>query len=118
MILWFDYLARRERKQPEGITAIGVHIMAKIIRIADQKGRIRIPEFANATVILEAVTENEYRVRRAEVIAIDDLRFPEEEMPLVLSERDARRVLEILENPPPPNAAARKAAKRFKKHYG
>jgi uncharacterized protein (DUF1778 family) len=92
--------------------------MATLVRIADNKGRISLPGFANATVILEAISPNEFRVRKAEVIAKDELRFPEEDMPLVLSERDARRLLEILENPPPPNAAARKAAKRFKKQYG
>jgi len=92
--------------------------MATLVRIADNKGRISLPGFANATVILEAISPNEYRVRKAEVIPTDELRFPEEDMPLVLSERDARRLLDILENPPPPNAAARRAAKRFKKHYG
>jgi uncharacterized protein (DUF1778 family) len=39
-------------------------------------------------------------------------------MPVVLSERDARRFLEALEDPPKPNAAARRAAKRFKKTHG
>jgi hypothetical protein len=92
--------------------------MAALIRIADNKGRISLPGFANATVVLEAVGPNEYRVRKAEVIPTDDLHFTEEEMPVVLSERDAKRFLEMLENPPPPNAAARRAAKRFKKHHG
>ena len=91
--------------------------MATLVRIADNKGRICLPGFANATVILEAISANEYRVRKAEVIPTDDLRF-EEEAHVILSERDARRVLEILENPPPPNAALRKAVKRFKKQYG
>jgi uncharacterized protein (DUF1778 family) len=90
--------------------------MATLVRIADNKGRISLPGFANATVILEAISPNEFRVRKAEVIAKDDLHFPEAHV--ILSERDARRFLETLENPPPPNAAARKAAKRFKKHYG
>jgi uncharacterized protein (DUF1778 family) len=92
--------------------------MSTVIRLADSKGRISLPGFANATVILEAVSANEYRVRKAEVIPADDLRFSEEEMPVVLSEQDAKRLLEVLENPPAPNAAARRAAKRFKKHYG
>jgi uncharacterized protein (DUF1778 family) len=91
--------------------------MATLVRIADNKGRISLPGFANATVILEAISPNEFRVRKAEVIPKDELRF-EEEAHVVLSERDARRVLEMLENPPPPNAALRKAVKRFKKHYG
>jgi hypothetical protein len=92
--------------------------MSPIVRIADSKGRVSLPGFANATVVIEAVSANEYRVRRAQVIPEDELRFPEEEMPVVLSERDARRFLEVLEHPPKPNAAARRAAKRFKKTHG
>ena len=92
--------------------------MSATIRIADSKGRIILPGFANATVILEAISPNEYRVRKAEVIPTDDLHFMEEDMPVQLSERDAKMVLEMLENPPPPSAAARRAAKRFKKHHG
>lgn len=92
--------------------------MSAIIRIADSKGRISLPGFANATVLLEAISPNEYRVRKAEVIPADELHFVEEDMPIQLSERDAITFLEMIENPPRPNAAARKAAKRFKKHYG
>lgn len=92
--------------------------MSEVIRIADSKGRVSLPGFANATVVIEVVSQNEYRVRKAQVIPEDELRFPEEDMPLVLSERDARRFLEVLEGPPRPNAAARRAAKRFKKKYG
>ncbi|HMF14974.1 MAG TPA: DUF1778 domain-containing protein [Gemmataceae bacterium] len=92
--------------------------MSATIRIADRKGRVVLPGFANATVILEPVSPNEYRVRKAEVIPTDDLRFPEENMPITLSKRDARRFLTALDKPPRPTAAARRAAKRFKKHYG
>ena len=89
--------------------------MSAIIRLADNKGRVCLPGFANAAVILEAVSANEYRVRKAEVIPADEMRFPEEQMPTPLSRRDASRFLQTLENPPPPNAAAKRAAKRFKK---
>jgi len=89
--------------------------MPSIIRVADSKGRVTLPGFANATVILEVISPNEYRVRKGELIAADDLRFSEEEMPISLSERDARRLIQVLENPPPPNAAARRAAKRLHK---
>jgi hypothetical protein len=92
--------------------------MTATIRIADSKGRITLPGFANATIILESLGPNEYRIRRAEVIPADELHFTEEDMPLRLSERDARQVLETLEKPPRPNAAARRAAKRFRKKYG
>ena len=92
--------------------------MTTAIRTADSKGRIVLPGFANATVIIETVSDTEFRVRKARVIAEDDLHFPEEDMPVELSERDAKKFLEMLENPPKPNAALRRAAKRFKKKYG
>jgi hypothetical protein len=92
--------------------------MSQLIRIADSKGRISLPGFANATVIIEALSENEYRLRKAQVIPEDELRFSEEDMPVSLSDRDAERFLQVLNTPPKPNAAARRAAKRFKKDHG
>lgn len=92
--------------------------MKELIRIADNKGRLTFPGFANATVIIEPISANEYRVRKAEVIPADDLRFPEEDMPVVLSKRDAQRLVETLRNPPPPVPAAKRAAKRFRKRHG
>jgi len=92
--------------------------MSTAIKTADSKGRVSLPGFANATVIVEAIGPNEYRVRKARVVPEDDFHFPEEDMPLKLSARDAKKFLEMMENPPKPNAAARRAAKRFKKQYG
>ena len=92
--------------------------MNTAIRTADSKGRIVLPGFANATVIIETVSDTEFRIRKARVIPEDELRFPEDAMPIVLSERDALKVLDMIENPPKPNAALRRAAKRFKKNYG
>jgi hypothetical protein len=92
--------------------------MATVIRTTDSKGRVILPGFANATVIVEAVSATEYRIRKARVIPEDDLRFPEEEMPIELSRRDAEKFLAGLENPPKPNAALRRAARRFKKSHG
>jgi hypothetical protein len=92
--------------------------MSQVIRIADSKGRITLPGFANATVIIEALSENEYRLRKAQVIPEDELRFSEEDMPVSLSPRDAERFLWAIEAPPKPNAAARRAAKTFKKDHG
>jgi hypothetical protein len=91
--------------------------MTTAIRTADSKGRIVLPGFANATVIVEAISDSEYRVRKAIVIPEDEL-LPEDKMPIVLSERDAKKVLDMIENPPKPNAALQRAAKRFKKKYG
>lgn len=92
--------------------------MSAIIRVVDNKGRISLPGFANATVIIEAVSDTEYRVRKARVIPEDELRFSEEEMPIRLSVGDANRLLDALDKPPKPNAAARRAAKRFKANHG
>jgi hypothetical protein len=92
--------------------------MSEIIRVVDNKGRVSLPGFANATVIIEAISDTEYRVRKARVIPEEELRFSEEEMPIRLSERDAKSFLEALENPPKPNAAMRRAVKRFKANYG
>jgi len=69
-----------------------------------------LPEFANAIVEVEPVSDTEYRVRRVP--------FPEEKMPIKLTERETLQVLDMIENPPKPNAALRRAAKRFKKNYG
>lgn len=92
--------------------------MSSIIRIADSKGRVSLPGFANSTVIVEALSANEYRIRKAEVIPADDLEFPEEQMPVKLSLHDAKELVKTLAKPPRPNAAARRAAKRFKKSHG
>lgn len=92
--------------------------MGTAIRIADSKGRVILPGFANATVIIEAVSDTEYRIRKARVIPEDELRFPEDAMPIQLTEREGKLVLDMIENPPKPNAALKRAAKRFKKNYG
>lgn len=87
-------------------------------RTADSKGRVALPGFANATLIIERIDDTEYRVRKAKVIAERDLRFHEEDFPVELSARDAAKVAEALENPPAPNRSARRAAKRFRKNHG
>lgn len=88
------------------------------IRTVDSKGRVALPGFANATVIVEAISDTEYRIRKARVIPEDELRFPEDEMLVRLTERETVQLLELLDNPPKPTAAARRAAKRYRKHYG
>ena len=50
--------------------------MALETRSTDAKGRVSLPKaFANATVIIEQVNENELRIRKARVIPEDELRF-------------------------------------------
>ena len=92
--------------------------MNKTVRIADSKGRVVLPGFANATLIVEKVDETEYRVRKAKVVPEKKPQFHEDEFPLKLSARDAAAFLQALEKPPEPNAAARKAAREFVKVYG
>jgi hypothetical protein len=92
--------------------------MSEKIRTADSKGRVALPGFANATLIVEKIDETEYRIRKAKVIPEKDLQFHEEAFPLQLSARETATFLAVLENPPKPNAAARKAAKEFVKVHG
>jgi hypothetical protein len=86
-------------------------------RSTDAKGRVSLPRaFANATVIIEQVSENELRIRKARVIPEDEIRFSEES-PVVLSDQERERFLQALDHPPKPNAALRnlmagKASKR------
>jgi hypothetical protein len=86
-------------------------------RSTDAKGRVSLPKsFANATVIIEQISETELRVRKARVIPEDELRFSEEST-IALSDKERDRFMRALDRPPRPNAAlrrlmARKAAKR------
>ena len=77
-------------------------------RTTDAKGRVCLPKaFANATVIIEQVSENELRIRKARVIPEDEIRFAEETA-IVLSDRDRQQFLQALDHPPKPNAALRR----------
>lgn len=83
-------------------------------RTTDSKARVVLPRsFANATVIVEVVSETEVRVRRAKVVAEDDLPFAEESS-TPLSDRDRDRFLELLADPPAPTTALKAAAARHR----
>jgi hypothetical protein len=87
------------------------------IRSTDAKGRIGLPKgFANATVILEQVSDTEIRIRKAVVIPEDEVRFREESAP-PLTDRDRDRFLNLLDNPPPPNPALKRAARKHAKRH-
>jgi hypothetical protein len=90
--------------------------MAGETRTTDAKGRVTLPRsFANATVIIEEVSQTEIRIRKAVVVSEDELRFAEERG-RPLSDRDRDRFLELLDRPPGPNQAlARAAAKHLKR---
>ena len=88
--------------------------MTAITRLTDLRARVSLPkQFASTTVIIEQVSNSELRIRMAKV---DDepVKFIEEE-PRQLSYRDQIRFLELLDNPPPPNAALKKAAKEYQR---
>jgi hypothetical protein len=77
-------------------------------RSTDAKGRISLPKaFANSTVVIEQVNENELRIRRARVIPEDEIRFAEE-TPIILSKRDRTQFLQALDQPPKPNTVLRR----------
>ena len=87
-------------------------------RTTDAKARLVLPKtFANATVIIEQVSETELLVRRARVIAEDELSFAEESA-APLSDRDRDRFLSMITKPPAPIPALRKAAARHKASRG
>jgi len=87
-------------------------------RTTDAKARLVLPKaFANATVIIEQISASEIRVRRAKVVAEDELPFAEE-VSTPLTNRDRDRFLNLLANPPVPNKALKKAAARYKARHG
>lgn len=92
--------------------------MATITRNTDAKGRVSLPKgFANATVIIEEISNCEVRIRKAAVIPEDEVIF-EEERRKPLSDRDRDFLLAMLENPPPLNEKLWEAMAEYKKHYG
>jgi hypothetical protein len=88
--------------------------MAPLTRTTDRKARVRLPRsFANATVLIERISDTELRIRKAQVIPEDEIRFPEESA-RPLSDRDRDLFLALLENPPPANEALTKAIREYK----
>lgn len=87
-------------------------------RTTDAKARLVLPKaFANATVIVEQVSDTELRIRRAKVVAEDELSFSEESAS-PLSDRDRDRFLTLIASPPAPTPALKKAASRHKSRRG
>jgi uncharacterized protein (DUF1778 family) len=88
--------------------------MAFQTRKTDEKARVSLPKvFANATVIVEQLSETEVRIRKAVTVPEDEIRFYEESVS-PLSDRDRDLFLELLDNPPEPNEAFRRAVRRNK----
>ncbi|MCI0639903.1 MAG: DUF1778 domain-containing protein [Gemmataceae bacterium] len=87
-------------------------------RTTDAKGRVSLPKsFANATVLVEQVSDTEVRIRKARVVAEDDVVFAEENRK-PLSDRDRDLFLKLLESPPNPNAALRRAVRSYQAGHG
>lgn len=88
--------------------------MPPITRTTDRKARVCLPpSFADATVIIEVVSDTEVRIRKAQVIPEDEVRFAEEAS-APLSDRDRDRFLALLDDPPPATKSLKKAARRLK----
>jgi hypothetical protein len=88
--------------------------MTTLTRTTDRKARVSLPKsFANATVLIEQVSDTELRIRKAQVIPEDEVLFTEESA-RVLSDRDRDYFLALLDNPPPANEALKKLLARPK----
>ena len=100
------------------LRGIPEEFMTSTTRTTDQKARVSLPKtFANSTVIIEQVSETEVRIRKAKVIAEDEIPFYEQSVRR-LSDRDRDLFLTLLESPPRPNKVLRKAATRYKRRHG
>lgn len=89
--------------------------MSTVTRTTDPKARVSLPRaFASTTVIIEQLSDTELRIRKARLVPEDELRF-REESPAPLSDRDRDLFLALLDRPPAPNAALRRAAAAYKK---
>ena len=87
-------------------------------RSTDAKARVILPPgFAKSTVIIEQISESELRVRKARIVPEDEVHFSEEQRPK-LSNRDRDHILKLLDNPPAPTAALRKAVSHYQKRHG
>ena len=87
-------------------------------QVLDATARVVLPpSFAEATVTIQQISENEVRIRKKTGDADEDVVFVEESI-TVLSDRDRDRFLHLLENPPPPNEALRRLFAEQRKQDG
>lgn len=93
--------------------------MANILtRTADDRARIALPkEFANQTVVVEQVSKSELRIRKAKPSSRRKSEFVEETVTR-LTDADRDRFLKLLDVPPKPNAALKKAMAKFQADHG
>ena len=87
-------------------------------RFTDKKARLILPaRFASSAVLVEEVSENELRIRKAVVLPEDEVPFTEEHRP-ALSDEDRDFVLSLLAAPPKANADLQKAAREHRRRHG
>ena len=90
---------------------------AQETKTVDARARGTLPrDFAKSTVILEKISDTELRIRKANKTEVDRV-FPEQTA-TPLSDRDRDRFLELIENPPLPNAALREAMSEGGRAHG
>lgn len=82
------------------------------LRETDDKGRVTLPKgFANATLLIERVSDVELVIRKAKVVPLspggNEESFPEER-PITLSAVDQQAFFDALMKPPGPNEALKK----------
>lgn len=100
------------------VPAIPPKPVAAEVRTVDAKSRVLVPKgFANATVTIEMISENEIRIRKAVVVPADELPLVEDQLK-PLSDRDRDLFLELLDNPPEAVPALKKAFRLHKKNHG
>ena len=86
--------------------------------VADAQARVALPSgFANATLVIEQLSDVEIRIRKAGSLADVEDCFAEEQT-TILSDRDRDRFLDLIENPPEPNFALRKALCGIRQQHG
>jgi Protein of unknown function (DUF1778) len=89
--------------------------MATETRTTDKKARVTLPRaFANSTVIVDQVSDTEVRIRKARVIPEEEVRFAEE-MRTPLTPRDYDLLVDLIDNPPEPTEALRRAVAKYAK---
>jgi hypothetical protein len=88
-----------------------------IPRFTDKKGRVILPaRFANAAVLVEEVSENELRIRKAVILPEDEVPFTEESRS-ALSDEDRDFLLSLLAAPPKANTELKKAAREHRRRH-
>ncbi len=87
-------------------------------RFTDKKARLILPaRFASSAVLVEEVSENELRIRKAVILPEDEVPFTEDNRS-ALSDEDRDFVLSLLAAPPKANADLQKAAPEHRRSHG